>query len=105
MLRAGAVAQDPTFLRGDANDDGAFNIADPIRTLNILFPGDLGSSAPQCWSALDGNDDGDVDVADPVFLLLSLFQSGFSDSPPPFTNCGTDPTPDTLQCVTHTGVR
>ena len=44
MLRTGAVAQDPALLRGDTNDNGTLNIADPIRTLNILFPGDFGIS-------------------------------------------------------------
>ena len=86
---------EPDFRRGDSNNDGSFNIADPVHQLGSLFSG---NPAPVCMDAADSNDDGSMNIADPVTSLANLF----SGQPPPpapgpFT-CGQDPTPDALDC-------
>ncbi len=82
------------FIRGDANQDGLFDLADPIAALAHLFGGALTS----CADALDTNDDGAVDISDPVSALLVLF--AFQPSPPaPFPACGLDPTMDPAGCT------
>ena len=77
------------FVRADGNQDGLFNIADPVFTLSFLFP----AGAPptvDCFDALDANDDGLLNIADAVFKLSVLFPTG---PPPsvsaPFPNCRT----------------
>ncbi len=82
------------FVRGDANDDGGFDIADPVYVLSFLF-----SSGPDlnCEDSGDTNDDGALDIADPVFSLSALFTMGASPSSP-FPGCGIDPTDDTATC-------
>lgn len=83
------------FRRGDANGDGSFNIADPIRILGVLFSG----GAPlDCDDAGDVNDDGGLDIGDAVSALGSIFGG---DPPPPDpgpATCGVDPTTDPLDC-------
>jgi hypothetical protein len=82
------------FVRGDANVDGALDIADPIQTLAHLF-----ASGPMlCKDAADANDDGAVDIADPIMHLAQLFAGG-PNPPPPFGRCGPDPTDDALDCA------
>ncbi|MFQ5654146.1 MAG: hypothetical protein ACE5GW_05395 [Planctomycetota bacterium] len=90
-----APAGTAPFVRGDCNDDGSFDIADPILTLSILFGG---APPANCDDACDSNDDGALDIADPVYSLGTLFNSG---PPPdaPFPGCGIDPTPDLLACA------
>lgn len=86
------------FVRGDANDDGGVNIADPIFVLATLFTG--GPDAV-CRKAADANDDGSINIADPVLALAFLFQAG-PDPVAPFPSCGPDPTPDAQPCdVSH----
>lgn len=82
------------FVRGDANDDGKLDIADPVRVLLYLF----GSVAkPPCLDAYDVNDDGRIDIADAVYGLQFLFAGG--DPPPkPFPNPGPDVTEDDFAC-------
>ena len=83
-----------SFVRGDANADGANDIGDPITMLGFLFSG---GSVP-CLRALDGNDDEAVDIGDPVYILGALFSGG---PPPnaPYPGCGGDPTPGPLGCA------
>ena len=90
---------DQTFLRGDCNDDGNIDIADPVFLLNELFS--MGDPA-NCDDACDMNDDGLKDIGDPVYGLSALFSDG---PPPPAPNpsCGIDPTPDTLDCGSFAG--
>ncbi|MCA8963195.1 MAG: hypothetical protein KDC38_21885, partial [Planctomycetes bacterium] len=90
-----AIELDAPFRRGDCNTDGAFDIADPVALLAVLFSG---SAAPSCDDACDINDDGGIDISDAVYALSSLFIGG-STPAAPFGGCGTDPTPDTLDCV------
>ncbi|MCA8961942.1 MAG: hypothetical protein KDC38_15560, partial [Planctomycetes bacterium] len=91
----------PRFHRGDANDDDLVDISDVVFALAALFiPGSL---AVGCEDAADVNDDGVFDIADASYLLLSLFVPGsFPPPPPTHPDCGFDPTPDGLDCVTST---
>jgi len=92
------------FGRGDPNEDGRINIADAIRTLEILFA----SRATQCPDAADINDDGGLDIADPIYLLNYSFKSGPAIPPPIVGTCDFDPTPDkgaNLGCASYGGCR
>ncbi len=87
----------PTLLlRGDANADGRFNIADPVRVLVVLF---RGGEALECPDAADLNDDGTIDLADAIEGLSYLF-TGILDAPAVLRGsmgrCAPDPTQDGL---------
>lgn len=86
------------FVRGDANNDGDFNIADPIYTLSNLFPNGV-APGTLCADASDANDDGELNIADPVTSLGALFSAPTMPLPAPSGACGPDPTPDTLDCA------
>jgi len=89
------VATPPSpFVRGDANDDGALDLADAIATLGHLF---AGAPPPRCRDAADANDDGSLDISDPIRILSALF-SGGTPPPAPHPACGADPTADALDC-------
>ncbi len=74
------------FIRGDCNDDGIVNIADPVWTLNELF---LSGPTSVCPAACDSNSDGMVDATDASYTLNYRFMDG---PPPaaPFPDCGPD---------------
>jgi hypothetical protein len=86
---------DPAFSRGNANADGALDIADAVFTLSHLF---ASGPAPSCLDAGDANDDGRIDIADAVATLAHLFGAAGS-LPPPFGTCGPDGTADGLGCA------
>lgn len=86
-----------SFRRGDVNADGAFDIADALRTLEFLF---LDGATPPCVRAADANDDGRVDIADGIGLLEFLFLGGPAPAAP-FAECDLDRTPDLLSCIAH----
>ena len=94
----GSVTLNPVstggFDRGDCNVDGAFNIADIVNALDILFLG--GTYA--CVDACDMNDDGLMNIADAVYGLANQFNGGAAP-PPPHGSCGADPTDDALDCA------
>ncbi len=92
---AASVAVEAFFRRGDVNQDGPIDIADPISMLGYLF---AHAAPPRCLSSADANDDGKTDIADAVKLLSHLF-GGVAALPPPFGACGADPTPDMLGCM------
>jgi hypothetical protein len=50
-----------------------------------------------CLDALDVNDDGVVDISDAIYHFGVLFTGGLPP-PPPFDQCGIDPTEDSLIC-------
>jgi hypothetical protein len=81
------------FLRGDANGDASFDLADVIDTLDFIFQGE----PVPCLVALDSNDDEQVDIADAVFSLAALFTGGAEPAPPGLL-CGTDETTGPLDC-------
>ena len=84
------------FIRGDANQDRATNISDPVFMLNSLFGPTF--PVPACLDAADANDDGTFNLADPITVLFFLF-SGGPPPPPPFPACDIDPTGDTIDCI------
>lgn len=87
----------PIFVRGDANQDRRYNIADVISVLDTLY---RGGALPRCVDASDVNDDGKLNITDPIYLLQHLFQGGI-DPPPPWPEPGEDPTPDGLDCLDY----
>jgi hypothetical protein len=89
----GNASSDASFLRGDANTDGSFDIADVILSLGYLFQ-DLPVS---CLLALDSNDDQTVDIGDSIYSLNALFGGGPSPGPP-HQQCGDDTSAGTLDC-------
>ncbi len=85
----------PDFTRGDVNDDGSFDVSDPVFVLASLFV--IGSPQPTCEDAADANDDGAFDISDAVYSLFALFVPGSPATPAPLS-CSWDPTIDTLDC-------
>ena len=63
-------------MRGDANADGAIDVADVMYLINYLF---IGGSGPCPMEAGDASCDGFIDVADIMYLTNYLFVGG---SPP-----------------------
>ena len=96
-VREGPAMLGP-FLRGDPNDDGKTNIADPIWIINELF---RGGQETGCQAAADANGDDNIDLADATFLISYQFLGG--DAPTaPFPDCGQiiDPENDIVSCDT-----
>jgi hypothetical protein len=83
------------FRRGDANVDGAVNIADPIFILQWLF---AGGPDPLCKDGADANDDGAMNISDPIYILQWQFVDGPDIPPPGPYECGPDPTEDNTPC-------
>lgn len=88
------VPHDASFIRGDANDDGAVDLSDAVYVLDHLF---LGGAQPYCGDAADANDDGQVEISDPIVVLNALFQ-GTTVIPVPYPESGYDPSADELTC-------
>lgn len=89
------IFDNPSFTRGDTNNDGGIDIGDAIFSLGVLFNG---QGPPACEDACDGNDDGSHDIADPVRILSFLFSGSGPMPAPTHPNCGPDPTIDLLPC-------
>lgn len=91
-----SICTPASMLRGDANGDSIFDVADSIFTLQVLFQQEGSFS---CATAGDVNDDGQVNLADAVFGVQYFFADG---APPaePFPGCDSDPSPDGLDCST-----
>lgn len=84
----------PRFVRGDVNVSGSVNLVDAIHLLEFLS----GGAAVPCVDAADVNDDGSVDVPDGVYALLYLFDRSVEIPAPGALSCGSDRTPDELDC-------
>ena len=96
VCRVDPCATLPTFVRGDADGDGAITVIDAIFTLNALF---AGGPQPACAKAADTDDDGILILIDPIFTLNYLFIRGSAEPPAPGPACGIDPSDDGLECV------
>ena len=83
---SGGVDLAVSFMRGDANGDGAVTIGDVIASLNQIF---TSQTPPECADKLDVDDDGSIGILDVVFLLEYLFVSGAAPAAP-FPSCGPD---------------
>jgi len=81
------VSNQFSFVRGDANQNGAIDLVDAVRTLEVMF---LGATA-ECTAAVDANDSGDLTLVDTMTVLDYLFASG-TPLPEPTTECGGDQT-------------
>ena len=97
-----ACVDETLFVRGDADSSGNINLTDGVFLLNFLF---LGAKAPTCRHSADANDSGDLNLTDAIVLFNWLFLGGERPPEPspsggnyPRTDCGTDPTPDELEC-------
>ncbi len=95
-----AWSEPPTrfFVRGDLTQDGALDLSDAFATLDFLFVGQ--SRSPDCLDSADCNDDGALDLSDPIQLFSVLFGSATALAPPS-AECGSDPTPDSLNCDSY----
>ncbi len=89
-----AAAQDIFFRRGDANEDGKMDLSDAVFVVERLF---VVQEPIVCSDSADATDDGLVDVTDVIKITAYLFL-GFEPPPPPFSECGLDPTEDGLSC-------
>jgi hypothetical protein len=88
------------FVRGDANADAHFDLADPVLALFHLFLGR--PAALVCPDAADSNDDGIVGLPDVIYSLHHLFLDGPSP-PAPYPGAGPDLTEDEFECVLESG--
>ena len=84
------AAIDLEFRRGDVNADRAINLSDGVALLNWLFQQ---GEEPGCQKSADVDDNRQINLTDAVFILNHLFLQGPSP-PPPFEDCGVDPTPE-----------
>ena len=83
----------PYFLRGDANADGLIEVSDALKVLLYGF-----LQAPiECEGAADVDDSGEDEMTDAIHLLNYLLLDA-PPPPPPFPECGNDPTPDEQAC-------
>ena len=98
IVRSTPMPPQDTFVRGDANGDGAFvGLTDALFLLNFQF---TGGAAPGCFKAADLNDDGEVSgLLDSLYALNFQFNGGPAPELP-FPDCGPDPTSDSLTCDT-----
>jgi len=87
------------FVRGDANADGAVNLADAIWVLEFLF---RRGAAPPCQKAADADDNGRVHLLDVIALVRGVFPetdgAGRAPLPEPSLACGVDPSDDGTSC-------
>ncbi|MGE4618261.1 MAG: hypothetical protein AAEJ04_00470, partial [Planctomycetota bacterium] len=88
------ACEETFFIRGNANNDSSVDLGDGILILGYLFVND---TIP-CLSSADTTDDGQIDITDAIFIFTYQFVGGAAPSAP-FPDCGGDPTPDTLECL------
>ena len=88
----------PSFLRADANVDGALDLSDAIATLGVIFQG-VGEFV--CEDAADSNDDGELDISDAINSLNYVFTGTGSIPAPGAGPCGPDQTAHFLGCVSY----
>ena len=86
---------DSPFVRGDSNDDGTIDIADPVSNLHFQF---LGTFKPTCVDSCDFDDNGEIEISDPIANLTHQFVGGPPPAPPGPHACDVDPTEDELSC-------
>ncbi|MCH2375593.1 MAG: hypothetical protein MK538_15525, partial [Planctomycetes bacterium] len=78
------------------NADGKIDITDAIVVLRWIVGGTSGVS---CGDAIDANDSGSVGIEDAIVILNYLFDAASPSPAPPFTDCGVDPSADSLDCA------
>lgn len=85
-----------SFIRGDTNDDGIFDLVDVMNFLSCLLSG---SGTCGCDDAADTNDNGLLDISDAVYGIIFLYTANGLPPPPPYPGCGQDTTADALECA------
>ena len=93
----GVRAQPVSFLRGDANVDGRFDISDAVFTMRMIF---LGDPPRGCDDAADVDDSGTLNITDGIYGVRFLFLDGVPPASP-FEVCGVDPSEDGLGCIEY----
>ena len=83
----------PSFVRGDANEDGLVDLSDAVKIVFALFGGQLLG----CEDAADVDDSEALDITDAIYLLDFLYREG-SAPPAPFPGVGPDPSGEVLDC-------
>ena len=101
LFAAFSGTEEPRFLRGDSDRNGLVDITDAVLILSVLG---LGSGTLRCQSAADSDDNGTINITDAVRILNVLFLGIGTIPEPGFEECGLDPTPDDLGCVTTSDV-
>ncbi len=87
------------FVRGDVDADGTLNFLPD--TLFLLEFGFTMGAPPRCMDTADVDDDGALNfLVDALYLLNFGFLDGEAP-PPPSVACGSDPTPDMLECDSY----
>jgi hypothetical protein len=97
-IKVRLVPPDSVFRRGDADANGAVDLTDAIRILNVLF---LGIGAISCEDAADADDNGAVNITDAVRVLNVLFLGLGSIPLPGSVDCGIDPVEDGLSACSY----
>jgi len=91
------------FIRGDANADSSVSISDVVHIARVMFdPTYADYGVYLCESSFDANDDGAASITDIVHLARVMFDPSYPQYGvyyPPYPDCGIDPTPDELTCV------
>ncbi len=96
-----AAAQEPQFIRGDANANGNVSLIDPVFILYYIF---LDGEEPSCLDTADVNDTGSIELLDAIYALNYLFNNGGTGNeqiPVPFPACGIDGSPDAISCIQY----
>lgn len=96
--RLEVIATAQEFRRGDANQDGAYDLGDAISTLSYLF---ASTPTPPCLAAVDATADDAIDLADAIFTLSYLFALGPPPPPPGPFDCGAAPGSTGLGCLAY----
>jgi hypothetical protein len=86
----GGAPTSPVFHRGDSDGNGAMQLTDAVRILNVLF---LGVGSIGCKDAADADDNGSIQLTDAVRILNVLFlaSGSFRLGLAPLSPCGPDP--------------
>jgi YVTN family beta-propeller protein len=96
LAPSSSSAQLVHFQRGDSDGNLRLEITDAINSLGFLF---LGNPVTlPCRDAADADDNGRLEISDPILTLGFLFLGNPLSLAPPFLVCGSDPTPDGLEC-------
>lgn len=94
----GDVAPEAHFRRGDPNGDGRISLADAVEVLLSAFGA---GSELLCQKSADCDDSGKLELADAIYLLTFIFRPGTDAPKIPYPDCGIDPTPDGLSCLSY----
>jgi hypothetical protein len=88
-----------SFIRGDVDRSGNLRMPDVYFILKHLYV--PGSPEPTCMDAADIDDNGTVNIPDVMYAMKWLYVPSMPAPPPPFPDCGIDPTPDELRCGSY----